>query len=283
VPKTSSDIQPPAPGNIKRLEERHPRYSSSLDAGLAILQGFTAERQLRRVAEVADELGLSRSTAHRYFTTLVALGYAEQDKARRYQVGIRGPDTARAMLDCHPVCVTADPHLHELRRQISYTVTVAVLEDDFVRVLERLPGYRGHARLGQTLAIGRGSRLSLHCTGLGKTLLASLPDNEADAIIRSLHLRKRGPKTITRKDDFRRELLKVGDLGFAVEDEELSAGVVSLTAPIHGDDCPFGAIDVSAPLSLIGRDALVEQCKPYFWQHASESRQRSHPTNLDYG
>jgi IclR family pca regulon transcriptional regulator len=263
VPKINSYIQPPAPGHVKRLKERHPRYSSSLDAGLAILQGFTAEQRLRRVADVADELGLSRSTAHRYLSTLVALGYAEQDKARRYQVGIRGSDTARAMLDSHPVCVTASPHLHELRRQISYTVTVAVLEDDFVRVLERLPGYRGYARLGQALAIGRGSRLPLHCTGLGKTLLASLPDNEANAIIRSLHLRKRGPKTITRKDDLRRELLKIGDSDFAVEDEELSAGVVSLAAPIHGDDRPLGAIDVSAPLSLIGRDELVGQCRPY--------------------
>jgi hypothetical protein len=124
---------------------------------------------------------MSRSTAHRYMTTLVQLGFLEQPlgSSRKYTLGTNGYPIARAMLEWHPLCVNAHPHLHELRGQVSYTVTVAILERGTVRVLERLPGYRGHARLG--LAIGAGSRLPAHCTALGKTLLANLPESESKA------------------------------------------------------------------------------------------------------
>jgi len=249
--------------DIQRLEERNPRYSTSLDYGLAILQVFSGEKPLRGIVEVADEVGMSRSTAHRYMTTLVQLGFLEQPlrASRKYALGTNGYPIARAMLDCHPLCVNARPHLHELRRQVSYTVTVAILENGAVRVLERLPGYRGHARLG--LAIGAASRLPAYCTGLGKALLANLPESESRAIVRGLELNREGPNTITHKNELNRELTQIRDAGFAVENEELAAGVLSLAAPIRAADELFGAVDISAPTSLIDRKALIEKCGPH--------------------
>jgi IclR family transcriptional regulator, pca regulon regulatory protein len=102
-----------AAGYIERLEERHPRYSTSVDAGLAALRTLSGDQPLRDVADVADELGLSRSTAHRYLTTLVELGFAEQSASRKYRIATKGYDVGRAMLDSHPLCVQARPHLHE--------------------------------------------------------------------------------------------------------------------------------------------------------------------------
>jgi IclR family transcriptional regulator, pca regulon regulatory protein len=250
-------------GDIKRLEKRHPRYSASLDSGLAILQSFTGERPLLGIADIADELGMSRSTAHRYVITLVQLGFLEQPlrASRKYALGTNGYPIARAMLDCHPLCVNARPHLHELRRQVSFTVTVAILENGAVRVLERLPGYRGHARLG--LTIGAASRLPMYCTGLGKAMLANLPESESRAIVRGLELDREGPNTITRKNELNRELTQIRDVGFAVENEELVPGVLSLAAPIRAAGELLGAVDVSAPTSLIDRKALIEKCGPH--------------------
>ena len=252
--------QPPHDENGEESEVSGPRYSSSLDTGLAILRAFSAEQPVRGVAEIAEELGLSRSTTHRYLTTLVVLGYAEHGPERKYRLGLKGTDIARRMLDCHPICVQARPHLQELRRQVRYTVTVAILDGETVRVLERLQGYRGHARLGRT--IGAASRLPSHCTGLGKVLLANLPESESRAIVTSLQLRREGPKTIRSKRELTRELLQIHDAGFAVEDEELAAGVLSLAMPIRGDRV-LGAVDVSAPVSLIDRKALIEGCGPH--------------------
>lgn len=249
-----------ADGEIQRLEESEPRYSASLDTGLAILQTFNGQPE-RGIANIADELDLSRSTVHRYAITLVALGFLEQTSKRKYRLGIKGYNIGRARLDSHPLCAHAGPHLRELRSEVSFTVTVAILDTEWVRVLERLAGYRGHARLG--LTVGAATRLPAHCTGLGKALLANLPESESHAIVRGLTLHRAGPKAITRKGELHRELAQIRDVGFAVEDEELAAGVLSIAAPIRDRDQLLGAVDVCAPVSLIDRNALIERCGPH--------------------
>jgi DNA-binding IclR family transcriptional regulator len=62
-------------------------YSQSLQRGLAILRCFTPQHPILGVADISDELGMSRSTTHRYMVTLVALGYLEQGPGRKYSLG----------------------------------------------------------------------------------------------------------------------------------------------------------------------------------------------------
>lgn len=73
---------------------RDPRYSQSLERGLAILACFTPPRPMLGIADLADELGMSRSTTHRYVVTLLALGYLEQETTRKYRLG-RVPRTQK--------------------------------------------------------------------------------------------------------------------------------------------------------------------------------------------
>src|ERR1700756_2969313 len=68
---------------------REPRYSQSLERGLAILGCFTPAKPVLGIADIADELGMSRSTTHRYVITLVALGYLEQGASRKYRLRAR--------------------------------------------------------------------------------------------------------------------------------------------------------------------------------------------------
>ena len=69
---------------------REPRYSQSLERGLAILGCFTPERPVLGIADISDDLGMSRSTTHRYAITLVALGFLEQGASRKYRLGLAG-------------------------------------------------------------------------------------------------------------------------------------------------------------------------------------------------
>jgi DNA-binding IclR family transcriptional regulator len=78
---------------------REPRYSQSLERGLAILGCFTPERPVLGISDIADELGMSRTTIHRYVITLVALGYLEQDASRKYRLGLRPTDIGMVALD----------------------------------------------------------------------------------------------------------------------------------------------------------------------------------------
>src|SRR5579863_7749362 len=71
---------------------REPRFSQSLERGLAILGCFTPTRPVLGIADLADELGMSRSTTHRYVITLTRLGYLEQGLRRKYQLTLRVTD-----------------------------------------------------------------------------------------------------------------------------------------------------------------------------------------------
>ena len=78
---------------------REPQYSQSLERGLSILGCFTPQRSVLGIAEIADDLGMSRSTTHRYVITLVALGFLEQGASRKYRLGLRVTDLGMSALN----------------------------------------------------------------------------------------------------------------------------------------------------------------------------------------
>ena len=80
------------------------------------------------IADIADELGMSRSTTHRYVITLVALGYLEQGASRKYRLGLRVTDLGMSALNSTGLREHARPYLEELRQRTSYTVNLSVLD-----------------------------------------------------------------------------------------------------------------------------------------------------------
>src|SRR5690349_17327870 len=101
MPRTRIDRGSPENGGTRAWSVpslREPRYSQSLERGLAILSCFSARRPVLGIAEIAEDLGMSRSTTHRYVITLVALGYLEQGDSRKYRLGLRVTDLGMAAL-----------------------------------------------------------------------------------------------------------------------------------------------------------------------------------------
>src|ERR1700720_4006519 len=200
---------------------REPRYSQSLERGLAILGCFTPKRPVLGIADIADELGMSRSTTHRYVITLVALGYLEQGASRKYRLGLRVTDLGMSALNSTGLREHAHPYLEELRQRTSYTTSLAVLDGTDILYIDRLRSFRrGRGRVD--LDLHPGSRLPAHATALGKVLLANLPETELRELLASMKLGKRGPNTITSKKALREELEDVREEGLAVNDQELA-------------------------------------------------------------
>ena len=106
---------------------REARYSRSLERGLAILGCFTPDQPLLSIAELARRLSISRPTMHRYVTTLVSLGYLEQDASRKYRLGLGTIDLG-AGLNAMGLCKHTRPHLEELTQRSGYTTVIAVLD-----------------------------------------------------------------------------------------------------------------------------------------------------------
>jgi len=242
---------------------REPRYSQSLERGLAILGCFTPERPVLGIADIADDLGMSRSTTHRYVITLVALGYLEQGASRKYRLGLRVTDLGMSALNSTGLREHAHPYLEELRQRTSYTVNLAVLDGEEILYVDRARSFRrGQSKID--LNLHPGSRLPAYCTAMGKLLLAHLPDDQQRDLLGSMKLTKRGPNTITSKKALRDELDEVLDAGFAVNDQELAPELHSISAPVRNEAREVvAAVNMAAHSSMISLEELVDALGPH--------------------
>ncbi|HEY2536929.1 MAG TPA: IclR family transcriptional regulator C-terminal domain-containing protein [Solirubrobacteraceae bacterium] len=241
-----------------------PRYSQSLARGLAIMECFEAERSVLGIAEIAKELGMSRSTTHRYLATLVALGYMEQDKSRKYRLSLRVTDLGMAALHSTGLQEHARSILEELRQGSGFTTSLAMLDGPEIVYVDRLVSYR-RGQEDADVAMGVGSRLPAYCTALGKVLLAQLPAGDRQELLRGAPaLERQGPNAITGKGVLRAELEMVLEEGFATEDEELAAGRIAIAASVcDATGTPIAAIDLAADTSVISLQRLVSALHPH--------------------
>ena len=161
-------------------------YSQSLERGLAILSSFSSARPLLGVSELSRDVGLSRSTTHRYVATLSALGYLQQDAAtRRYRLGPRVLDLGFSAINSMELREISVPHLQQLSDETGYTVNMAVLDRADIVYIERCRSSReGQREIDLNLHVG--SRLPAYCTSLGKVLLADLDPEELEAVLGSV-------------------------------------------------------------------------------------------------
>ena len=258
--KTTDNAQEPA-WSIPSLRE--PRYSQSLERGLAILGCFTPKRPVLGIADIADELGMSRSTTHRYVITLVALGYLEQGASRKYRLGLRVTDLGMSALNSTGLREHAHPYLEELRQRTSYTTNLGVLDGGEVLYVDRVRSFRrGQGRVDLNLQTG--SRLPAYCTAIGKLLLANLPEPEQRDLIASMKLTKHGPNTITSKKALREELDDIQAAGFAVDDQEFAAELYAIAAPVRNEARDVvAAVNLVAHSSIISLEELVDALGPH--------------------
>jgi IclR family transcriptional regulator, pca regulon regulatory protein len=249
---------------------REPRYSQSLERGLAILGCFTPKRPVLGIADIADGLGMSRSTTHRYVITLLALGYLEQGASRKYRLGLRVTDLGMSALNSTGLREHAHPYLEELRQRTSYTTSLGVLDATDIVLIDRMRSFRrGPGALN--LNLHTGSRVPPYCTSVGKLLLASLPEPEQRHLISRMKLTKRGPNTITSKRTLREELDAINAAGFAVDDQELTASVYAIAAPVRNEAHEtIAAVGLAAPSSVISLEELVEELGPHLLSTAED-------------
>jgi IclR family pca regulon transcriptional regulator len=272
LPRTRSTSNPKGPrpkapraaeGDWSIPSLREPRYSQSLERGLAILGCFTPQRPVLGIADIADQLGMSRSTTHRYVITLVALGYLEQGASRKYRLGLRVTDLGMSALNSTGLREHARPYLEELRQRSTYTINLGVLDGSEVLYVDRARSFRrGQSKID--LNIHPGTRLPAHATAMGKLLLAYLPEEEQRELIAGMTLVRKGPNTITSKKALRTELDQIREEGFAVNDQELAEGLHAISAPVRSEAHEVvAAISMAAHTSMISLEELVDALGPH--------------------
>jgi IclR family pca regulon transcriptional regulator len=251
-----------------------PRYSQSLERGLAILGCFTSEKPVLGIADIADELGMSRSTTHRYVTTLLALGYLEQGRSRKYRLGLRVTDLGMSALNSTGLRENVHPFLEELRERTGYTIGLAVLDGTEILYVDRARSWR-RAERETDLGLHPGSRMPAYCTAMGKVLLAHLPDEVQRELIAQLKLERNSPSTITSRQALRAELERIREDGYAVNEQELRPGLQAIAVPVRDESREVvAAVGIAASPEAISIAELTDALGPHLISTAARISSR---------
>ena len=224
--------------------------SQSLERGLALLTTFTPDQPTLGISELAQRLGLTRSTTHRYVATLARLGYLSQDETtRKYRLGIRVLDLGFTVLGSLELREIAAPHLQRLTQNTGHTSNLAIRDDTDVILIDRMRGKPGrYHHLEFSLHVG--SRIPSYCSATGKVLLAFLPQADLDDLLDRIELTPRGPRALTRRPALAAELAQVRRTGLAVNDEEMDSGLRAIAVPIRSrSGAVVAAINLAFPWS----------------------------------
>ena len=246
--------------------KKSPRYPIKvLNKSLSVLEILLQQGSAMNMTEISKKLDLYPSTTHRILDTLKHWGYVEQDfHTQKYQLGLKVLELGMAKLHQMDLAREATPYLKELVNQCNETVHLGVLEEGDVLYLAKEESSQTIRMISYV-----GKRAPLHCTALGKVLLAYLPEGERKKKLDKIEFPRLTENTITDKRELEKELNKVKEQGFALDIGENEKDVRCIAAPIMDyQGKVIAAISISCPAFRINENvqnnfkkALIETSK----------------------
>jgi IclR family pca regulon transcriptional regulator len=222
------------------------------------------------IAEIADELEMSRPTAHRYASTLVALNYLEQGPRRKYRLGMRAGDPGRSAVNSTAIHRLPHRYLMDLRERSMCTASVAVLDGvDIVYIDRARSSWRGQSEVASRL--GPGSRLPASSTAMGRTLLAhASPEEQREAIDATTENPTSQTASAAREKQID-ELRRIGQKGFAIADQIHVEGQRCVAAPLRlTANEVIAAVEVAAVKAAFSHAEVLERLVPLVVASAAE-------------
>jgi IclR family transcriptional regulator, KDG regulon repressor len=205
------------------------------------------------LTEVARHLNVSKSTAHRYLTTMEELEVVRRNEKDCFGLGLKMIELAGSLLSQHDLRNESEPLLEQLCAQTQETAHLAIPTGNNVVYIAKVD-----SPLSIRMASHIGLRNPMHCTALGKAILAHYPQDKVEAIIRE-GLPSRTAYTLTSAEHLQTELERIRNEGFAIDDQENELGVRCAGAAIFDyTGKVIGAISVSGPASRISHERCLE-------------------------
>jgi DNA-binding IclR family transcriptional regulator len=243
--------------------------SSSVDNALRLLE-IIGERQVLRVADAADLLGVARSTAHRLLTALRRRGFVLQDRPNgAYRPGPVLTEIGLAAIGRIDIRRAARPVLEELREQTRETVSLSLLEGRNIRFVDCVESPRS-VRVGNRT----GMVMPAHCTAGGKAILACLAPVELDRRYRDRDLAARTPASISDWAVLARQLEEIRRDGYALNSEEGESGISAVAVALRDvTGAPLAAIAVVVPTSRMPTEESARALAPTVLRAAESIQQ----------
>lgn len=194
--------------------------------------------------EIVNISGRNKTSVFRSLKTLEAKGYIKQDESnKRYSPTLKLTTLSRRVVSKMDIRRVFNPIIRELVNEINIASHLSVRESKEVVFIENIDPVDSDFKLSFEI----GKRSPIYCTAAGKVFLAYLSEEERDKLLSQIQLKKYTENTITNKDKLLKELKKIKQNGYAIDDEEHNKDIMCLAAPIIG----YGN-NVDYVISIIG-------------------------------
>lgn len=230
--------------------ERQPKNSARVkttDTIFRILETLQ-EREGCGVTELANHLGLAKSTVHKHLKTLHDREYVIQD-GDVYRIGLRFVGFGQHAIQREALYRVKDPSMTELAEETGEYVWLVVEEHGLAVYIDSAHGkraIRSHGRIGK--------RAHMHNIASGKAILANLPDERIDEIIDRHGVPQTTQNTLTDREELHAELEEIAERGVAFNDDETIVGMRAVASPVIVDDTVYGSICVAGPAKRLKGD-----------------------------
>lgn len=233
------------------------QYIQVLNRSLDIIEQLATSERGLTITELSHRTGLPKSTIHRILATYADRYYIGKDSNTNiYYLGHKFVEIASIYLNKIILKTEAAPIMHRVASIFNAICYLGIMENNEVMYLSRvepLNSLRLYTQIGK--------REPLHCTALGKILLAALPKAEFQQVVNSLKLVAYTNKTITNPERLVEEIEQVRIKGYATDDGEHMEGNMCLAVPIYDyTRQTLAALSVSANnlLNIYEQNMIIE-------------------------
>lgn len=227
--------------------------AAAVERALAILECLDGSKRGLNISELSRRLRIPKSSTHVIVVTLERLGYLERKPdSLNYHLGLKAYGMGHGMMKNLSIVDTALQNLQMLVDQVQMPAHLAVADGDqgvFIQKVDRPNLTRIDTYVGR--------RMDLHCTGVGKVILAWDTEDVAEHILSKDAYIRYTSNTITSAGALRRELARVRKTGFAIDDEEEEMGVRCVAVPVFHPSGRFAAaLSVTGTTSQLPLDTI---------------------------
>lgn len=237
------------------MNVRNGQTVQSLERALKILEVLGNNQKGLGVTELAHEVDLHKSTVHRLLGTLVQRGFVEQDSdTERYKLGLKIIELSNKMLTNMEIRQEARPYLEQLMEYANEVVHLCVLRQGEVVYIDKV---ECPSTIRMYSQIGR--RGPVHCTGVGKAILAYLPEEEVVRILQEKGMPRKTANTITEIDAMLIHLEEIRTQGYSIDEVENELGIRCVAAPVwdHSGQV-VASISIAGPESRVTKERVPE-------------------------
>lgn len=251
------------------IEEKNSEKSKtvvgSLAHGLNIIMAFDRANPRMTLSQVAEKTGMDRAGARRYLLTLAHLGFVEQS-GRLFRLTPKVMDLGYAYLSSVPLAEKAQYYLDRIRDHTGFPVALGILEGHHI---VHVASANTDEFVSPALTIGR--IFPIGYASAGRAILAMMDESAREEILQDIKLEPTSERGLRTVEEFRAELARIRENGYALVDQEMQQGIRSLAVPVfNGKGEVVASFNTFTFSSIVTKEKLLSAALPALREAAKE-------------